>query len=567
MDGSPISANGGSRIPASVALAAGESGHLYPSDQTRSKGREVSLPLFFLWSAFRVMVILTVLSLSIAQAVYVLTDVNVPSAPKFPLPRDVSKSAAYINTRSMLLESLRNLTSSFESFSSSSSKTSSTSSSSAEASEQLQSLLVMIIGIYQNLSLQKSFGKSASGPEIEAEEQEFTRLTLRILASLISQLDIEKDATSAIEAHASLPSTAINVASSTTGTQKPSSEAVQISPQRKTLDLIEGRWTTVRLALEILGEIVAGVDGLLDPALLGEEEYEEWNGISDSKEASSLSSNDNADGDMNMDAEDEDTTKSIVNGSTAHHHHHQQQQQQTLFISTDIRTLLSSLPSVLMALGKPSRISFTSPSSQKPSNSTKAEDNLISTQIDMADDATSSTKKEDESLPTGTYIPSISEVFSFVHVRALECLNNLLITLARSNDSSEDDNNGSRQRSPDVEGLEAEMGDMDNDEDEDEDVEGAPVSEDGTIGDATIVTGENYVKDNMSTFQKVFEDLFHTLVDYQGRYQASVRQSTTASSKNKDPCFESLELAVEASVGCIWALSRLCGNLLVSASL
>ncbi|KAK9900905.1 hypothetical protein P389DRAFT_193157 [Cystobasidium minutum MCA 4210] len=462
-------------------------------------------------------------ALAAAQAVYVLTDVNVPSAPKFPLPRDVSKSAAYNNTRSMLLESLRNLTSSLDS----------SSSPTAESNEQIQSLLVMIIGIYQNLSQQKSFGKSASNAAIESEEQEFTRLTLRVLASLIGQLDASRDANEAIQAHSNMPDVS--------GKQV-SNEAVQVSPQRRTLELIEKRWTTARLALEILGEIVAGVDGLLDPALLGEEEYEEWNGIGESKDAGA---------DADMDAEDE--VSPTLNGP----------QQQSLSLSTDIRTLLSTLPSVLMALGKPAAISFTSPAPPLKTATSKKEENLISTQIDMSDDSTSSAQKtENQSTRSGTYVPSISEVFSFMHVRAMECLNNLLITLARSEMPSQEDN-ARDEASPGAREEEDDLEDMDNDDDEEVIIEEAVVSEDGTItdGEGGAASGQGYVKNNLNTFQKVFEDLFHTLVEYQSRYRQAASTSQ-ASSKNKDPSSESLELAVEASAGCIWALSRLCGNLL-----
>lgn len=485
-------------------------------------------------------------SVTVAQAVYVLTDVNVPSAPKFPLPRDVSISAAYANTRSMLLESLRNLSSNL---------TISSSTSSKATQEQIQSLQVMLIGIYQNLSQQRSFGKqSSNGNDIEAEESEFTRLTLTILINLISNSDIKQDTTLAVEAYSSLPD--MNAAEQT---KTISVEAVEVSPQRRQLDAIEARWTTVRLALEILGEMVAGIDGLLDPALLGktEEEYEEWNGIQ---------SENGADDDSKMDEDGEMITEDSTASTAA-------QAQNDLSISTDIRKLLSNLPSILINLGRSSSISFTSPSlstsSKNANNNTgKEEESLIPTQIDMQTGSeTTSNEVEGLSSP-GTYVPAVSEVFSFVHVRALECLNNLLITLARSGltpgdgkardaneetedegeEDKDDDDETFRSMSPEalIAGGIEEVGDMD--------------SEDNNASE-----GETFLQDNLKTLQSVFEDLFHSLLDYQNRYHNALSMTgSVAQAKKKEPMLESLELVVEAGVGSIWALSRLCGDLLVS---
>jgi len=86
--------------------------------------------------------------------------------------------------------------------------------------------------------------------------------------------------------------------------------------------------------------------------------------------------------------------------------------------------------------------------------------------------------------------------------------------------------------------------------------DGVP-DEDGTNGAKSSTT---YLLDNLASFQSVFEGLCHTLVDYQARYRSVVQGSL----KDKDSTYESLQLVVEASVGCIWALTRLCGDHLVS---
>lgn len=510
---------------------------------------------------------------------YVLTDVNVPSAPQFPLSRDVSKSAAYSNTRSMLLESLRNLSTSFESPSSSISS-SNEETSTTSINEQYQSLLVMFIGIYQNLTSQRSFGKSIAKNNEEEQEQDFNRLTLRVLISLISSLDIEKDAQSAIQAFNSLPSSSPSgsTTSSSTSTKSVSIESLQISPSRRTLDRIENKWTRIRLALEVLGELVAGIDGLLDPALLGEEEFEEWNGIQQT------------DRDSEMETEDAQLHRNNhqTNGESTgiHQNGEKQLEQKPLLISKDIRSLLSELPAILLSLGKASSISFTSPSSSSSSSSSskasnktasQGETTLISTQIDMptqtAEDGSTGNENEKEQ---GTYVPALSEVFSFVHVRALECLNNLLITLARSGISEdgevkaekeadeaeeEDIDEASDAELPEdmeemlndhtatVDNADAEEGDMEADDDDDAS---------HPVGNGQ--SNSNYLIDNMPTFQTVFEGLFHTLVDYQARYRNVIQGQL----KGNDSRFESLQLVVEASVGCIWALTRLCDNHLVS---
>lgn len=427
----------------------------------------------------------------------------------------------------------------------------------------------MFIGIYQNLTSQRSFGKSTAKANEEEQEQEFTRLTVRILASLIKSLDVEKDAQSAIQAYSSLPS---STPMDQGKNKNISTESVEVSPQRRTLDALESRWTRVRLALEILGELVAGVDGLLDPALLGEEEYEEWTGIQE------------VDDGMETEEHGADGAQS---GSRSKVGNSANLQQKPLEISKDIRSLLSGLPAALLSLGKSSSISFTSPlTSSSSSTSTKqpakAEENLISTQIDSPS-TTSSQANVPSSSQKGTYVPALSEVFSFVHVRALECLNNLLITLARSGLSSQGDAplNAEDEDEEDVvdlggddeelpPGMEEMLSDnsgtiegasnadeedgMDADHPEDEEAD--KVDSNGTTS--------NYLLGDLSTFQQVFEELFHTLVDYHERYQAAIQASQAASTKKMDSSFESLQLAVEASVGCIWAVLRLCGERLVS---
>lgn len=455
------------------------------------------------------------LALASAQAVYVLTDSNVPSAPNFPLPRDVSRSAAYANTKSLILTSLENLASNEES----------------NAGERPKMLQVLLIGIYQNLSHQQAYGKQVRSDE----DEDFGRLALRILVDSLKNVHLAQEASAASEAYRKLPKR--HAVSSV--------EAAELSEPKKKLDACEARWTRLRLAIEILGELVGELDGIVDSGLLGDEVYEEWHGI------------ENGGGEA-MEADDAESA------STSQE---QQSRQKPESLSRAILSIIAQLPSLLVHLAQPTSISFSSPAEQP-----MAESGLIATQSETS--ASNGVGKP-------SFVPVISDLASLIHGRALECLNNLFITISRSRSAG-----GGLTHAPADDAVDDSMmhlaegddGTGARDDGDDVDMESG-TSADGeqtTNGDVAASpiqdASTTYVASNIETLQQCWQALFALLVTYLAMYEQRGCQSSTSSlNSGKDKkssaagptSEEPLGTLLEAVTGSIWALARLCINQLV----
>lgn len=151
--------------------------------------------------------------------------------------------------------------------------------------------------------------------------------------------------------------------------------------------------------------------------LAGEEE--EWGGIA---------GDDDMEDDIEMGDDDED---SMMGGAQERHDQEEEGDDDEEGgmgledLSTEALQLVSSLPQLLLALALPTPISFVKPAAI---SSTSTPD-LIPTAITTSGVAPST----DLPLP----LVGIADIVTTIHVRALECLNNLYITLARSSSSSD----------------------------------------------------------------------------------------------------------------------------------
>ena len=452
------------------------------------------------------------LALAAAQAVYVLTDSNVPSAPNFPLPRNTSRSAAYANTKSMLLASLQNLSAHRED---------------SEATEKQSMFNVLLIGIFQNLSHQQAYGKQVRSEE----DEDFARLALQILTSGLEGIDLVAEARIVLEAHQSLPkANAVN-----------SAEAAELSEPKVKLDQYEARWTSLRLTLEILGELVGEMDGIVDAGLLGGEVYEEWHGIENGAD----------------EAMEADNTQAA--GTS---------QQHPTPISQDALSIFAKMPQLLLGLADPTSLSF----AQQPVAAEKSgKAGLIATQ------------PSNGSAVGKSYVPVLSDLVSLLHARSLECLNNLLITIGRSGIVAEEAAPAKANDAVDDSMmLLAEEGDepLEQDGEDDEDMV------DEGLADQTLQNGNEeveapvsfnalttYVSNNIESLQKAWEGLFELLVGFisllEARTAGNITSVTDGKEKKKGTAAaqtpeDALETTVEANAGSIWALARLCVNRLVS---
>ncbi|KAK4050927.1 hypothetical protein OIO90_004903 [Microbotryomycetes sp. JL221] len=192
------------------------------------------------------------------------------------------------------------------------------------------------------------------------------------------------------------------------------------------LNSIEKQLSTLQLSLEVLGEWCAlmETDSLSNKNNSNDdmqddvddiEEEEEWAGI--------------VEGDVEMDQDDDDVPADGI-------YRKQQPQYQEESIVDDITetdttteielssstlNLFQKLPSLLLSFAHPTPLSFL----QASTTAVSAPSNLIST------DATTTTT-QDEPRVVPEPLCAISDILTTIHVRSLECLNNLYITLARA---------------------------------------------------------------------------------------------------------------------------------------
>ena len=421
---------------------------------------------------------------------YVLTDATVATAPKFPLPKDVSRSAAYKNAKEALRSKLQ----------SSNTQQSGT----GEAAENWNLYSVLTIGILQNLANQQQFGKQRANVQ---EMQGDASLYLQVLVHAVSGQDLSQTAREIREQHTKLGEQTV----------KAISGAADLLPERQQLQLADLKLTRMRLSLEILAELVAQLDGVVDLDAESEE-FEEWNGIA----------NGHGD-DAEMDGDDAAAASSS-------------QTQAPLPLSAAIAQAFAVLPQILLDCAQPTSIAFAD-SKNVPAN---VGPSLIATQ------PTSSSPH------AAFYIPNFTEQISLLHTRSLECLNNMLITLARSTlaEPAEDAQEDGTQM-PDERLDEQALAMMDSD---DIDNQAAKSDDDATVQNEPVSASPlaRYIDSHASDLQKLWEQLFDLLV----------RWATIAASQadnKKSLMAEVLQSGVAAISGSAWSIARVLGGKLVSA--
>lgn len=242
---------------------------------------------------------------------------------------------------------------------------------------------------------------------------------------------------------------------------------------------LNDRLTAGQVALEVLGEISASIDGLVvDP----DQEEEEWTGFGDGME-------------------EDDASPPEIEMANGH-------PQPLLSLSSDTLTLLSALPARLIILAKPTTAGFA------PSSEAQNVDTLPT-----------------DAQPSSSHLavpPSTAALLPLVHLRALECLNNLFVTLARA-----------------IKPPPPAKGDDDEDDEMEEEVIAAAPEE------ARLPEGF------AASAQSVWEGLFGIVLELQGTVLPQASVSTGKKAKVLPPLgSEELVHAVEAGLGAIWALAR-----------
>lgn len=183
---------------------------------------------------------------------------------------------------------------------------------------------------------------------------------------------------------------------------------------------IERQLSTLQLSLEILGEWCA----TLDAEGLGsmDDEDEEWGGIAVDGEG---------DVEMGMDEDDDvpadgvfrkQIPKEDEDGMTGGG-----EEEPVVELSSSALSLFADLPLQLIKLAHPTPLSFLRQPAETPSS-------VPSTLLPTSDSAPSTTPSTTADLPS--LLHPIADILTTLHVRSLECLNNLYITLARASSSS-----------------------------------------------------------------------------------------------------------------------------------
>ncbi|KAM0788603.1 hypothetical protein ACM66B_001724 [Microbotryomycetes sp. NB124-2] len=264
-------------------------------------------------------------------------------------------------------------------------------------SEDFLQLRVLAFGILLQVS---KTGKSAAKQQTRGLLKEHQGVLMQLL-----ETDLNNVATTSVEIHRSMdPKLADQPGAATTG-------------QALKLTSIERQLSTLQLSLEVLGEWCA----LIEAEGLGleqneeEEEEEEWAGIIDGEGDVEMDEEDvPADGIYRKQRPDDAVYDGMMDAGTA---------LADAEISSSAIALFSRLPGLLLAFAHPTPLSFL----QASSATVSAPSTLISTATDAADVAPA------QQVPVVPEpLSAIADILTTVHVRALECLNNLYITLARA---------------------------------------------------------------------------------------------------------------------------------------
>ncbi|KAK4053545.1 hypothetical protein OIV83_001713 [Microbotryomycetes sp. JL201] len=262
-------------------------------------------------------------------------------------------------------------------------------------SEDFLQLRVLAFGILLQVS---KTGKSAAKHQIRALLKDNQSVLMQLL-----ETDLNTVASTSVEIHKSMdPKIADQPGMATTG-------------QALRLTSIERQLSTLQLSLEVLGEWCA----LIEAEGLGleqneDEEEEEWGGI--------------IDGDVEMDEDEADVP---ADGIFRKQHPDDSADDGMVDddvnlidaeISTSAIALFSKLPGLLLAFAHPTPLSFL----QASSATVSAPSTLISTE----NGSNAAPAQSEPVVPEA--LSAISDILTTIHVRALECLNNLYITLARA---------------------------------------------------------------------------------------------------------------------------------------
>ena len=182
----------------------------------------------------------------------------------------------------------------------------------------------------------------------------------------------------------------------------------------------ERQLSTLQLSLEVLGEWSAIIDAEalaggkeVSEAGMGDDEEEEWGGIQIDE-----------DGDAGMDDDETDLPEDVIISKLRPEDMEDEEDEDAVpavELSSSTISLFSQLPSQLLKLAHPTDLSFLPASSSEETSS--------STPSTLLGSATTA------HAPAPAPLAGIAEILTTIHVRALECLNNLYITLARASSS------------------------------------------------------------------------------------------------------------------------------------
>ncbi|ORY72381.1 hypothetical protein BCR35DRAFT_307647 [Leucosporidium creatinivorum] len=269
----------------------------------------------------------------------------------------------------------------------------------SDAEDWLQ-LRVLAFGIL--LELTKAGGKGLGRDEMRETLKESQGLLLSLVAT-----DLNAVAAASVQTHSEMDPKLVEAPSAASTAQ-----AIKLAS-------IERQLSTLQLSLEILGEWCA----TLDAEGLGsmDEDDEDWGGIAVDGEG---------DVEMGMDEDDDvpadgvfrkQLPKEEEDGMMAG-----EEEEPVVELSSSALSLFADLPLQLLKLAHPTPLSFLrQPTDTTP---TTAPSTLLPTS-----DATSSTPSSTADLPA--LLTPIADILTTLHVRSLECLNNLYITLSRASSS------------------------------------------------------------------------------------------------------------------------------------
>lgn len=294
-----------------------------------------------------------------------------------------------------------------------------------EEREERELLRIIVSGTLQNLWTHSRSSPSADS-QLASIDRTLPDLLLSHLASSPSLLSLVETASAAFSALPSQPTSDLALAQSS---------ALGTSQAEVELESVERKLTMLQMALEVLGEWCAGVDGLGDADEADREddfefaEADEWKGIPDEDmDAEAPSANGHAADDVEMDVEaplangndgsdasgfDEDDMADVIGKSS------DPGQANGAGVSSGIAVFAKLVP-LLVSLAIPTPVSF---QKHVPSGSPNG------TTIPAATTASDVT-------PTIPVPQPVATSLAAIHVRAVEALNNLLITLGRLDETS-----------------------------------------------------------------------------------------------------------------------------------